>query len=75
MVDLGRAYWAGDGVAADVEKGRIWLERAAEKDSVAAQMLLGAAYLSGTKLPKNRELAAKYLLKVAQSYQFLERKI
>ncbi len=72
MVQLGRAYWAGDGVVSDVDKGRIWLERAAEKDSAEAQMLLGSAYLSGKYLPKNRELAAKYLLQVAQRQQVAE---
>jgi TPR repeat protein len=66
MLQLGRAYWGGDGVTADVEKGSVWLDRAAEKGSAEAKMLLGAAYLSGTKLSKNRELAAKYLLQVAQ---------
>ena len=66
MVELGKAYWGGNGVAKDADKGRGWLEQAAEKGSVEAEMLLGAAYLSGTNLPKNRELAAKYLLQVAQ---------
>ncbi len=66
MVELGKAYWGGNGVAKDVEKGRGWLEHAADKGSVEAEMLLGAAYLSGTNLAKNRELAAKYLLQVAQ---------
>jgi uncharacterized protein len=67
MVELGKAYWDGNGVTTDVDKGQVWLERAAEKGSQEAQMFLGAAYLSGTKLPKNRELAAKYLLRVAQA--------
>jgi TPR repeat protein len=66
MVELGKAYWGGNNVPKDEEKGRGWLEKAAEKGSVEAEMLLGAAYLSGTNLPKNRELAAKYLLQVAQ---------
>jgi len=66
MVQLGRAYFYGKGAPADVEQGRIWLDRAADKGSIDAEMLLGMAYFSGVKLPKNRALAAKYLLKVAQ---------
>jgi TPR repeat protein len=66
MVQLGNAYWGGHGVTADVEKGRVWLDRAAEKGSLEAQMLLGAAYLGGVKVSKDPQLAAKYLLPVAQ---------
>ncbi|MGA2435028.1 MAG: tetratricopeptide repeat protein, partial [Bryobacteraceae bacterium] len=61
MVQLGKAYWKGSGVPADIEKGRIWLDRASVKGSLDAQMLLGAAYFSGTKLPKDTVAAAKYL--------------
>jgi TPR repeat protein len=66
MVQLGKAYWAGQGVTADIEKGRVWLDRAAEKGSLDAQMLLGMAYFSGAKLPKDPQLASKYLLQAAQ---------
>jgi uncharacterized protein len=66
MVQLGNAYWGGHGVTADMEKGRVWLDRAAAKGSLDAQMLLGAAYLSGTKLSKDPQLASKYLLEAAQ---------
>lgn len=66
MVRLSNAYWGGQGAALDVEKGRAWLERASEKGSLQAEMLLGAAYLSGTKLLKDPQMAGKYLLAVAQ---------
>jgi len=69
MVQLGNAYWGGHGVGVNAEKGRAWLDRAAEKDSVEAQMLLGAAYMSGTHVTKSPQLAAKYLLQVAQREQ------
>jgi uncharacterized protein len=65
MVRLGKAYWGKQGIAADFEKGRTWLDKAAQAGSLEAQMFLGAAYLSGNGLPKDRELAAKYLLQVA----------
>jgi TPR repeat protein len=64
--EIGRAYLLGRGVPVDVEKGRMWLERAAQKDSLDAQMMLGASYLSGTKLPKDPRLASQYLLQAAQ---------
>jgi TPR repeat protein len=66
MVQLGKAYWDGKGVPADVEKGRPWLERAAEKGSLEAQMFLGMSYFSGVKLSKDPQLASKYLLQAAQ---------
>jgi TPR repeat protein len=64
--EVGRAYLLGRGVPVDVEKGRVWLDRAAQKDSLDAQMMLGASYLSGTRLPKDPRLASKYLLQAAQ---------
>ncbi len=66
MLQLGRAYFYGNGVPLDLDKGRVWLEKAADADSIDAQMLLGMAYFTGIKLPKNKEAASKYLLKVAQ---------
>ncbi len=62
----GRAYFLGQGVPFDQERGRKWLDRAAQDGSFDAQMLLGAAYLSGTRLPRNPQLASKYLLQAAQ---------
>ncbi len=49
-----------------MEKGRIWLDRAAAKGSLDAQVLLGMAYFGGTKLSKDPQLASKYLLQAAQ---------
>ena len=66
MVQMGNAYWGGHEVPADMEKGRMWLDRAADKGSLEAQMLLGAAFLSGTKMSKDPQLASKYLLRAAQ---------
>jgi TPR repeat protein len=66
MTKLGEAYWGKQGIPADMDKAKMWLERAAEAGSVEAQMVLGSAYLSGSGLPKDNVLAAKYLLRVAQ---------
>jgi TPR repeat protein len=65
MYTVGRAYFFGWGVEADLEKGRKLLDDAAQKGSFDAQMLLGALYMSGTSLPKDHYLAAKYLLQAA----------
>lgn len=67
MTKLGEAYWGKQGIPADYDKGRLWLEHAAEAGSVEARMFLGAAYMSGYGLPKNDELASKYLLEVADA--------
>jgi len=66
MLQLGKGYWNGNGVPVDPEKSRYWWDRAAGKGSLEAQMMLGAAYFSGVKLPKEGTLALKYLLMVAQ---------
>jgi TPR repeat protein len=66
--EIGRAYLLGRGVPADLEKARLWLDRAAENGSLDAQVLLGASYLSGVKLPKTPQLASKYLLQAAQQH-------
>jgi TPR repeat protein len=66
MMKLGLAYWGKQGIPADIDKGKMWLERAAEAGSLQAQMFLGTAYLSGSGLPKDIVLAGKYLLQVAQ---------
>jgi hypothetical protein len=66
MVKLGLAYWGKQGIPADLERGKMWLSRAAEAGSFVAQMFLGAAYLSGNGLEKNPSFAAKYFLQVAQ---------
>jgi hypothetical protein len=51
----------------------MWLDRAAQNGSLDAQMLLGAGYLSGTKLPKDPQLASKYLLQAAQQQNVVGR--
>ena len=65
MLQLGKGYFYGNGVPADIEKSRYWWDRAANKGSMEAQMLLGTAYLSGMKFPRNGTMALKYLLMVA----------
>jgi TPR repeat protein len=70
---VGRAYLLGKGVPVDLERGRMWLDRAAQNGSLDAQILLGAGYLSGTKLPKDPQLASKYLLLAAQQQHVVGR--
>jgi TPR repeat protein len=66
MLQLGKGYFNGNGVPVDPEKSRYWWDRAANKGSLEAQMLLGTAYLSGMKFPKVGAAALKYLLMVAE---------
>lgn len=65
MVQLGKGYFYGNGVPTDIEKSRYWLERAAGQGSLEGQMMLGTAYFSGVKFPKDGAVALKYLLLVA----------
>lgn len=66
MVKLGEAYWGKQGIPADIDKGRMWLDRAADAGSLEARMFLGMSYTSGVGLPKDPTLAFKYLLQAAQ---------
>ena len=69
MAKLGEAYWGKQGIPADIEKGKMWLNKAADAGSLEAQMFLGSAYLSGSQLPKDPKIAANYLLRAAQQQQ------
>ncbi|MGA2651310.1 MAG: tetratricopeptide repeat protein [Terracidiphilus sp.] len=61
MLQLAKGYWFGTSIPPDVDKARIWFDRASEKGSLDAQMFLWMAYFAGVKLPKDRNLSAKYL--------------
>ncbi|PYP90807.1 MAG: hypothetical protein DMG65_09875 [Candidatus Angelobacter sp. Gp1-AA117] len=61
MYQAGKAYLAGNGVPADLEKGRTLMDGAAQKGLLDAQLLLGMAYFSGKYLPQDRVKAAPYL--------------
>ena len=69
MLALGRAYFTGEGVAVDLDKAHSWLQRAADKGSFEAQMVLGTAHRSGTRFPKDDTLAAKYLQLAAEQIE------
>lgn len=66
MTKLGLAYFGKQGIPANLERARMWLNRAAEAGSLEAQVFLGAAYMSGSGLQKDLGMAAKYLLQAAQ---------
>jgi TPR repeat protein len=65
MYRAGKAYLSGEGVTADVERGRTLLDSAAQNGLLDAQMLLGMAYFGGKYLPQDRAKAAPYLLMAA----------
>src|SRR6266700_2280619 len=44
MMELGRAYFTGNGATVDLDKAHLWLQRAADKGSFEAQMALGTAH-------------------------------
>ena len=61
MYLAGKAYLTGNGVPANLEKGRILLDGAAQKGELEAELLLGTAYFAGKYLPQDRAKAAPYL--------------
>lgn len=66
MLELGRAYFTGKGTPIDLDKAHLWLQRAADKGSFEAQMVLGTAHMNGTRFAKDDTLAAKYLQLAAE---------
>jgi TPR repeat protein len=58
---LGQVYLNGEGIVADPETGRAYLEQAIEAGNVGAQIKLGEALIKGQKLPKNATVGVKLL--------------
>ena len=58
--ELGRALIEGRGIPADPEKGRKWLETAAQDGWITALYSLGVVYDKGIGVPRDPEAAAKW---------------
>ena len=61
MLQAGKAYLTGDGVAVDLEKGQALIDGAAQKGVLDAQMIIGMGYFAGKYFPQDRAKAAPYL--------------
>ncbi|MBI3231328.1 MAG: sel1 repeat family protein, partial [Burkholderiales bacterium] len=65
QINLGNLYFQGKGVAQDLTQAKIWFEQAAQvgpSDAQAnAQYMLGRIYWFGHGMPKDPQLAYKYL--------------
>jgi serine/threonine-protein kinase len=67
MLELGRIYSAGDGVAKDPVKAASWYRRAADAGNASAMVFLAALYAQGSGVPKDLAEAAKWLRKAADA--------
>ncbi len=63
--ELGRAYFAGNGVPKDTVHGSVLLRKAAKQGSAQAQRMLGWAYARGEGVPKDAVKAAIWWQKAA----------
>lgn len=62
LCKVGSAYFRGQFVEKDIERGLAFWREAAEKGNANAQAYLGSQYLIGTHIPQDYTSALKYLL-------------
>jgi serine/threonine protein kinase/TPR repeat protein len=67
MLELGKIYSAGDGVAKDTAKASSWYRKAADAGNTSAMVFLAALYAQGSGVPKDLAEAAKWLRKAAEA--------
>ncbi|GHU44969.1 hypothetical protein FACS1894190_16840 [Spirochaetia bacterium] len=65
QLDLGFAYFQGDGVPQDYAKAAQWFTKAAEQGNIIAQNNMGALYDSGKGVPKDMTKAVAWYTKAA----------
>jgi TPR repeat protein len=65
QLNLGLAYYFGNGVKGNNKEAAKWWRRAAEQGEVLAQWLLGAAYHKGEGVRKDDKEAARWWRKAA----------
>jgi TPR repeat protein len=70
QVQLGVAYAAGDGVAADDAEAAKWFRRAAEQSDAAGEYSLGEMYLTGRGVSADSAEAAKWMRRAAKTWRF-----
>jgi len=66
QVQLGIAYAAGDGVAADDAEAARWFRKAAEQGDAAGEYSLGEMYLTGRGVSTDTAEAAKWMRQAAK---------
>jgi TPR repeat protein len=66
-IELGRAYFIGDGVPQDAAEAAHWYERAAEAGHTGAQNEIGYFYEAGIGVPVNMERSAHWFQLAAAS--------
>jgi serine/threonine protein kinase/TPR repeat protein len=67
MLELGKIYSAGDGVAKDPAKAAGWYRKSADLGNASAMVFLGALYAQGSGVPKDLTEAAKWIRKAADA--------
>lgn len=66
-LNVARKYLTGDGVPVDHSEGRSWVERSANHDNVAAQVLLGLLLQEGTGGPPDIASALHWFERAARN--------
>ena len=65
MLELGKIYRSGDGVAKDVKQSVSWFEKAANAGNPSGMVYMGAMYAMGEGVPKDDRQAASWYSKAA----------
>ena len=66
QLDLGYAYWSGEGIAKDQREAVQWFRKAAEQGLAAAQYNLGVAYNRGKGIAEDQREAVRWYRKAAE---------
>ena len=67
MVELGKMYRAGEGVAAEIHESAKWFRKAADGGYTPAMVLVGGLYFEGKAYPKDLPEAVKWFRKAAEA--------
>jgi WD40 repeat protein/TPR repeat protein len=70
MLEMGKLYMTGEGLARDPEKAVAWLEKSADTGSDAAMFYLGRIYLYGIGIPGNYNKAYQWFKRGSDAGNF-----
>jgi serine/threonine-protein kinase len=65
MLELGKVYRSGDGVAKDVKQSVSWFEKAANAGNPSGMLYMGAMYAMGEGVPRDDRQAVSWYSKAA----------
>jgi serine/threonine protein kinase/TPR repeat protein len=67
MVEAGKMYRAGEGVASDIHESARWFHKAADGGYAPAMVLVGSLYFEGKAYPRDQAEAVRWFRKAADA--------